>query len=277
MNKLHLLLENVGDMALKRRARRIIEELELKSGDSILDAGCGDGFYLHLLSELGKFKLTGIDFDKNALASAKNNLSGITGITIFHGSVMDLPFKSNSFNKVILTEVAEHLPDDLKGLKEIYRVLKPGGILVVTVPNHNYPFLWDPVNKVLELTTGKHIKSGFWAGLWNQHIRLYYPDEIISKIKKAGFKIEKSENVTHYSLPFNHHLLNFAARMLYGGSMNPSLAKEVSKFNVAPKKKKITSVSVAFKVVNIIDKLNDGVIDKSSVSVFIKSRKTNHN
>ena len=272
-NKLNSLLENVGDMALKRRARKIIEELEIQDGDTILDAGCGDGFYLHLLSELGKFHLTGIDFDKNALNSAKKNLAKIKGIKILYGSVMELPFKDSSFDKVILTEVAEHLPDDLKGLKEIHRVLKQGGILVLTVPNHNYPFLWDPVNKVLEASTGRHIKSGFWAGLWNQHIRLYYPKEIILKVKRAGFKIEKTENITHYSLPFNHHLLNFAARMLYGGSMSPKLANEVSKFSTNTKKNKVMPIGIAFKAVNLIDKLNDGVTDKSSVSIFVKGRK----
>lgn len=272
MSKLDALLTNVGDMALKRRARRIVEGLELKNGDKVLDAGCGDGFYLHLLSQLGNFSLTGIDFDKNALNSAKKNLSKVKGVKLLHGSVMELPFKANSFNKVICTEVAEHLPDDLKGLKEIYRVLKPGGVLVLTVPNHNYPFLWDPVNKILEATTGKHVTSGFWAGIWNQHIRLYFPQEIISKVKKAGFMVEATENVTHYSLPFNHHLLNFAARMLYGGTMNPQVAKDVSKFSTQ-KKKKITVIGLAFQFVNWIDNFNNRVTDKSSVSVFVKAIK----
>lgn len=240
--KTRQLLENVGDMALKRRARRMLEELELKKGDKILDAGCGDGFYLHLLSSLGNYAITGIDFDKAALQSAKKNLKGIKNISILHGSVLELPFKSKSFDKVIMTEVAEHLPDDLKGLQEIYRVLKPGGILVLTVPNHNYPFLWDPVNKILEKTTQKHIRSGFWAGIWNQHIRLYYPEEITKLIKKAGFKVKLVENVTHYSLPFNHHLLNLGARMLAEGKVNAQVAQDISKFSTQQKKRHHQSI-----------------------------------
>lgn len=266
------ILANVGDMALKRRARRMIEELELKDGLHILDAGCGDGFYLHMLSMLGKYDLTGIDFDKNALASAKKNLQG-KKLKLLHGSVMELPFKDKSFDRVILTEVAEHLPDDLKGLKEVYRVLKPGGILVLTVPNHNYPFLWDPVNKVLEATTGTHISSGFWAGLWNQHIRLYYPAEIISKIQQAGLKVKKVESLCHYSLPFNHHLLNFAARMLYNGKIDPQIVQDISKFSIEEKKKK-SYIDYAFQFVNWVDQFNDGVTDKSSVSVFVVAKKT---
>ncbi len=268
---LDTMLSKVGDMALKRRARRMIEELGLQDGQHILDAGCGDGFYLHMLSNLGKFDLTGIDYDKNALASAKKNLEG-KNIKLLQGSVMELPFKKNSFDGVIMTEVAEHLPDDLLGLKEIYRVLKPGGTLVLTVPNHNYPFLWDPVNKVLEDVAGTHISSGFWAGIWNQHIRLYYPQEIETKIRQAGFKVLKNESLCHYSLPFNHHLLNFAARMLYGGKVDPQIVEDISKFSTTEKKKK-SYIDYAFQFVNWVDHFNEGVTNKSSVSVFIKAQK----
>ena len=89
-----------------------------------------------------------------------------------------LPFKAEFFDKVMMSEVAEHLPDDVKGLKEVKRLLKKAGILILTVPNHNYPFFWDPLNWTLEHFWGTHIKSGFWSGLWNQHLRLYKPDEI---------------------------------------------------------------------------------------------------
>lgn len=272
-NTLTTLLERVGDMALKRRARRIIEELDLKKGEKVLDCGCGDGFYLHLLSELPlSLKITGADFDKNALKSAKKNLQG-KKIPLFQADLMRrLPFKSNSFNKIIMTEVAEHLPDDVKGLKEVYRVLKKGGTLVLTVPNHNYPLFWDPVNKILESVTGNHIKQGFWAGIWNQHIRLYYPKDIVRVLKKAGFSIELVESVTHYSFPFNHNLLHLAARFLYGGTASTQVVEEISKFS-APKKRRLSLVTIAFSFVNFVDRLNNGVTDKSSVSVLVKAKK----
>lgn len=271
--RLEQLLENTGDMALKRRARRIVEELNPQTGDKILDVGCGDGYYLYLLSNLGlKLKLTGTDFDPNALASARKNLKG-TRIPLVQADLMKgLPFPDNSFDKAVMSEVAEHLPNDVKGLKEVYRVLKPGGILCLTVPNSNYPFLWDPVNWVLERLFNTHIRSGFWSGIWNQHLRLYKQEEIEGVIKKAGFEVETVESLTWWSLPFNHNLLHLAARALYGGGFSPKVASAVSKYE--KKTKRPALINLAFKIVSWVDKLNDVWQPKDKgVGIFVKVNK----
>jgi hypothetical protein len=52
MKKIDILLDSVGDMALKTRARWMIEHLVLKKNDCVLDVGCGDGYFLHLMSSL---------------------------------------------------------------------------------------------------------------------------------------------------------------------------------------------------------------------------------
>src|SRR3989344_3027082 len=177
---LSLLLKNTCDMALKRRAKEIIEEINPSEGERILEVGCGDGNYLHLLSSMGfkRLSLIGVDIDENSLKSAKRNLKG-RRIKLLKADVLGkLPFAANTFDKIIMSEVCEHLSDDVKGLTEVKRVLRKGGILVVTVPNHNYPLLWDPVNWILEHFFNTHVSSGFWAGLWNQHLRLYKPHEI---------------------------------------------------------------------------------------------------
>ena len=73
--KLESFLENVGDMSLKRRARRIIEEISPIDGDKIVDLGCGDGYYLYLLENLPvNLKLSGLDIDEKALTNARKNL-----------------------------------------------------------------------------------------------------------------------------------------------------------------------------------------------------------
>lgn len=270
-NKLKKLLKNTGDMALKRRARRIIEEIDPKEGDKILEVGCGDGFYLHLLSSLGiKLRLSGVDINPKALESAKKNLKG-RNIRLSQANLMKrLPFESRSFNKVIMSEVAEHLPDDVKGLREIRRVLRKDGILVVTVPNHNYPFFWDPVNWVLEHFFRTHIKSGFWSGLWNQHLRLYKPKEIKESVRKAGFKIEKIESMTWWCLPFNHNLMHYAAVRLYGGSLSSTMSKAVSKYQIGVKRPLL--IEFAFQLVNTIDKLNDYFQPRDSgVGVLVRA------
>lgn len=272
--ELERLLANTGDIALKRRARRIIEELDLKDGDKILDAGCGDGYYLHLLSNLGiKLDLTGADLDPVALESAKKNLKGKNIKLVKNANLMKkLPFKDDFFDKVVLSEVTEHLPDDVKGLKEVSRVLRKGGKLVLTVPNHNYPFLWDPVNWVLEHFFGTHIKGGFWAGIWNQHERLYKPGEIKGVVERAGLKVELVESLTWWCLPFNHNLLHFAAKKLYGGELSTELALSISKYEKNPRRP--FYIEVAFKIVNTLDRLNDLYQPENrGVGVFVKAKK----
>lgn len=271
LQKLEQLLDHVGDIALRRRARKMVQNLDPQKGDRILDVGCGDGFYLFLLSNLGiKLKLYGTDFDPLALKSAKINLKGIP---LKQADLMKkLPFKDNFFDKVVMSEVAEHLPDDVKGLKEIKRVLKKGGMLCLTVPNANYPFMWDPVNKIMEMFTGNHIKDGFWAGLWFNHIRLYTVDQMKKVTEKAKLKVETAESLTYWCLPFNHHIVNIAARIVYGQGTSEKIVKAVSKYHV--KQPLSSSVRFGFGIFRLVDSINDIYQPKNSgVGVFLKATK----
>ena len=171
-----------------------------------------------------------------------------------------------------MSEVCEHLPNDVKGLKEVNRVMKKGGILCVTVPCHDYPMLWDPINWFLESVFDTHVKSGFFAGLWNQHIRLYKVQEFKKVVEKAGFKIEEARALTWWCLPFNHYIVNLVARGLAHGSFNADIKKSLSKYTKNPKRPFL--LNFAFMLVNALDKLNDLWQPKTSgVAVFVKARK----
>lgn len=255
---------NVADMSLKRRAKRIIEELELKDGDKVLDMGCAHGFYIDLLKNLDlKLDIFGADIDREALSYANKKYKG-ENIHLVYGDLMDkLPFRTNTFDKIIMSEVCEHLPNDLQGLREVNRVLKPNGILVLTVPNRNYPLLWDPVNWIRDHTGNKHFEKGVFAGIWTNHIRLYKPNEITSVVKKAKFTIISSEALTWWSLPFNHNLL-------YGGKLSKKAAKEVSSYI----KKRSWIVSSIFHLINLNDRINDHIrLKKIGVNIIVKARK----
>lgn len=272
-NILEQLLVNVGDMALKRRARKLIQGLNPTDGERILDVGCGDAFFLHLLSNLKiNLKLYGSDIDIKALSSAQKNLKGKKIIFKEADLMKKLPFDDDFFDKVIMAEVAEHLPNDVKGLKEINRVLKKGGLLSLSVPNKNYPLLWDPPNWILERTQKKHIKSGFWAGIWNQHVRLYSPEQIKKVAEKAGFDVIICEPITWWSLPFNHHLINLAARALYREGTPPEVISALSKYD-APKKRS-PYVDILFGIINANDRINDYIRTKKvGQGVYVLARK----
>lgn len=264
------LLSKTGDVALKRRAKWIIERLNSKKGDKILDVGCGDSFYLYLLSSLNlEVDLTGIDFDARALVSARKNLKD-KKVTLIKSDLMKkIPFVDESFDKVLACEVIEHLPDDIKGLKEVYRVLKPGGKIVISVPHQNYPFLWDPINWLLERLIGKHIKNGFWAGIWHQHLRLYTPLQLASILKETGFKKIDMKLMTHYCLPFNHYLINLGARILADKQFSSLLKKEFSKFG-SSKNKQVSKINL-LKIFFLFDKLNDSWDGRGSAVSLVAS------
>ncbi|TSC88529.1 MAG: type 11 methyltransferase [Microgenomates group bacterium Gr01-1014_7] len=269
-DRLDDLLKSVGDMALKRRAKRIIEQLELKDGDKVLDLGCGDGYYSYLLSSFSP-KITGIDNHVAAIESAKRQVRK-KNVRFIIGDAEKLPFPENSFDKIVMSEIIEHVKDDIRVLKEARRVLKPGGILVLTTPNKNYPFLWDPINWFLEHLFNFHIKSGFFAGIWNQHVRLYKPEEIGKKLEKVGFKVDSCELLTGWCLPFNHYLLNLGCKLLFYKKLSQDLLQDINKFSKS-KNQKTSLASFLFWLVNTLDKLNDIFPNSSGVSIFMKAVK----
>ena len=155
-NKIDKILESEIDPAYKKRAELILKNIK---GKKILEVGCGRGFYLKTLKKLWpNLKITGVDLNKKYLTEAKKNLAGLK-IKLVKGDAQNLPFVDNSFSRIIASEILEHVSNDSKALTEIYRVLKPTGIAIITVPNADYPLLWDPLNWFLEKWFDKHIIS----------------------------------------------------------------------------------------------------------------------
>lgn len=108
--------------------------LKKKRGNVILDAGCGTGSLIKKLKRFGE--IYGIDVSSEALKFAKKN--GLK--KIIKASVEKIPFKDNKFDVVISIDVLYHkaVKSDLRALKEFKRILKPGGIIVVKNPAHNW-------------------------------------------------------------------------------------------------------------------------------------------
>src|SRR3989338_3593108 len=271
-NKLESLTANIGDMALKRRVLSIVKGLDINNSDSILDCGCGDGLYLKIIKELSVAAVSGFDLNSESLRLAQGYTKDMN-VPLVQGRIGDLPYKDNSFGKIFSTEVLEHVEDDLGALKEILRILKPGGRLIITVPNHNYPFFWDPVNWTLEHCLGERIKSGFWAGIWNMHLRLYYREEIESLIRQAGFKVASTEFLTHYCVPFNHIILYGFKKVLLSGVLPKGMSNTADKFS-AGKDKQSGLIRLGYRLLEIIDRGNDTQDkERSSAAILVKAIK----
>ncbi len=269
-DKLDLSLKTVGDIALKRRARKVIEWLDLKRGERVLDVGCGNGYYLSLLNRLGlELDLVGIDIDKTALIDAVKFI-GDKKVKLIHADGSKIPFPSGSFDKVVMSEVIEHVDDEEAVLNEVFRVLKKRGILSLTTCNIDYPFFWDPINWTLQHLFNTHIKSGFWAGIWNQHTRLYKKEYIENLLKKTGFEISRAEALTSWCLPFNHYIVNLIAKIFYSNKLPTSMTDGLNKFKNS---KQPLPIRLGFGFVNLYDKLNDLMPNNTGVSIFIGGKK----
>ena len=140
------------------RYRRVIEGAALRDGDRVLDYGCGDGALLGVLhrhSRARQYELHGFDPNTLAVELARQALASHGIAATIHASFESIP--DAYFDRVICTEVIEHAsaPQDL--LREIARVLKPGGRLVVTTPIRLTELPEDP-NHVREWFPGEFIR-----------------------------------------------------------------------------------------------------------------------
>ncbi len=114
----------------------------LPASGPVLDVGCGNGIYTQWLGKKAG-KAVGIDHNEKNLAWAKSEFPACDFV-FSNGEV--LPFADQSFGAVMLTEVLEHTRDDRATLKEIARVTRPGGVLLVSTPHRGLFAALDPDN-----------------------------------------------------------------------------------------------------------------------------------
>ena len=202
--RLQQVLRNEADMAFRRRTFVLLDYLDLQAGERVLDGGCGMGFALLAMAALRQVRRTGIDSDWSRLQLARR--AG-TGAALAAADVSRLPFAAESFDKILLSEVLEHVADDDAALRELFRVLRPGGTLAISVPHANFPLGWDPFNKLWTGLGGPPLREGPLVGIWSLHRRLYWPEDLAQSVREAGFLIEQIENATHHSAPFAHFLV----------------------------------------------------------------------
>ena len=175
------------------------DRLGLQAGDLVLDAGAGFGRHAFEIARRGA-NIVALDYMADEVVSTRATFGGMIAageipeeryVGALQGDAARLPFASNSFDRVITSEVLEHIQDDVAALAELVRVLKPGGTFAATVPT------WYP-EKINWLLSDEYHAPKSVGG----HVRIYSATELKAKLRTAGLNVLGSHRAHALHSPY---------------------------------------------------------------------------
>ncbi|WP_174555152.1 class I SAM-dependent methyltransferase [Actinomadura hibisca] len=173
------------------------QRFRVTPGERIMDMGCGAGRHAFELYRRGA-NVVAFDLDADELAGVETMFGAMrlegevpekASAETVQGNALDLPFPDDHFDKIIASEVLEHIPDDMSAMAELLRVLKPGGQLAVTVPS------WLPERVCWALSEDYHTAPG-------GHVRIYTRAELEAKLKSLGFRVDGHHHAHGLHAPY---------------------------------------------------------------------------
>lgn len=199
--------------SFKAREAVLVECLQGRdlTGSAWIDAGCGTGTLSRLLAERG-CRVLGVDAAAEMVEAAGQQASSLDGsLTVKFekvGTIARLPVMSSSCDGVLCSSVLEYVSDVDACLKEFARVLRPGGLLLVSVPNR--------LSMVRRTQAGCHRLGKFlgqtWVAFMHYSLNEYSVDQFESRLHACGFCAEKV-------VAFGSPLPKWVQRSRFGGSL----------------------------------------------------------
>lgn len=247
-------LRHPGDTLKDEIILKLFKEF-VKSKDSrLLEIGCGMGHTSVSLSKIIS-KLVGIDISIEGIKIAKERVNNAEFIV---GDATALPFKDKCFDCVIVKDVLEHIENDLQAIKEVNRVLKNGGLLIVYVPySLDDSFSFESViKKIFRYTIDDKVG----------HVRRYNEKEIKEKLRE--FDIIKSFYFAH----FLFGILSVFGVIIYDRFMN-TINRKVKKKN-NNKKTVINLLVFILELLKVLGKIEFIILRKfKGAGIFIVAKK----
>jgi SAM-dependent methyltransferase len=174
------------------------DTLGLRPGDRILDLGCGGGRHAFEAARRGAI-VTAVDLDLGELKAVRDTTYAMVQageipegvISPANGDALRLPFPDGTFDRIIASEVMEHIPDDHAAARELARVLKPGGTIAVTIP----AFFPERICWALsDEYHAPHVRGG--------HVRIYGKGVIKAVLRGAGLRPTTSHHAHALHSPY---------------------------------------------------------------------------
>ncbi|MBN1271859.1 MAG: class I SAM-dependent methyltransferase [Candidatus Aminicenantes bacterium] len=154
---------------------RVVTQVAGREPGRVLDVGCATGNFLDAMRRYGGWQPVGVEPNRQASIYARERL----GLEVFTGTLEEAGFEDNSFDVVTMWDVLEHVTDPQATLQEVARVLRIGGILVMSLPN---PETWE-----------LGLFGSYWVG-WDvpRHLHLFTCDVIARYLEETGFELVKT-------------------------------------------------------------------------------------
>lgn len=175
------------------------DRLGVQPGDLVLDAGAGFGRHAFELARRGA-EVVALDYATDEVVATRavfgamveaNEIAETRYVGVLRGDATRIPFTDGSFDRVITSEVLEHVQDDVGALAEFVRVLKPGGTFAATVPT------WLP-EKVNWMLSDEYHAPKSEGG----HVRIYSSTELKAKLRAAGLTITSTHHAHALHSPY---------------------------------------------------------------------------
>ena len=198
------------------RIKRLVESLKIKKG-TLLDIGCGGGILTESLTHYyPKMKINGCDISSKAIGYAKKYGHNKVKYKSYDG--VTLPYRDNAFDVCSCFDVMEHVPDEKNFLKEVRRVLKPGGrfFLVVPCEAERFTFTWF-FQKI-------HSFSSLTFNEWGHVHPEFTHDKIIRLLTSHVLKVEKKTYSEHVIYQIFNLVIYFIPKALMNLILGPKKA-----------------------------------------------------
>jgi SAM-dependent methyltransferase len=172
--------------------------LGVREGDRLLDLGCGFGRHSYQAARLGA-EVVAFDASAEEVRNVRDTFgamavageldAGAARVGAVQGDALRLPFADGSFDRVIASEVLEHIPADETAMAELARVLRPGGTMAVTVPRCGPEFVnWALSDEYHDVPGG--------------HVRIYRRSQLVGRLEATGLEVVGSHHAHGLHAPY---------------------------------------------------------------------------